>query len=363
MLTLQKSEILEKISIADIVSRSGLTVVQRGSKLTTMEHESLVLYPEKNTWAWFSQTNQMGKPLGGNVIDWYMHINRCDFKTALNALAGNAVSVTTAPSHKVEKRAAAATNRDYRAFALECMENLPCMAFAPCMAYLAQRGISLDTAQRFGIGAHHYRTSTEGDLGFAVTFPYRNVGDQTVVNMRLIERTSGDKCRHWGQRGGLFGEKLCKPAADKYLFAVEGELNAVSIAVAADWLGVDVVSTGNKSLSDPVRDKLVGLASGYRRLFVWTDEAQDTQKILASATGAIGYKSPAVDSKKIDANDMLIGGALTGYVSGIIAEHADSDDARRLYQTLIARHNELEAGLDEYTYAVAEKIVEKWKPK
>ena len=318
-----------KLSILDVIANDGLTIVQRGNKYSTQEHDSLILYPDSNSWAWFSQADQHGQTLGGDVYAWYQHIHRCSFSeahSALLAMAGTLPPATVTTAHRTEKSNAEA--KDYREFAVTAWNRLQdCEEVA---TYLVQRGISLESAKRWGLGAHRYQTKNEGDLGWAVTFPYVNVFGQTVVNMRLIERNDKDKCRHWGQRGGLFGARLAKPSKRKYLFAVEGELNCVSIGQAAAWLGVDVVSIGNKSLHESALAQLISLATGYRRLFVWTDDAPDTQKIIGSVPGAIGYKSPKPDGQKMDANDMLGQGILSEYIATLLERHIVPVDTARI---------------------------------
>lgn len=358
------SQTKDKLSILDVVAHDGLTVVQRGGKFSTLEHDSLILYPATNTWARFSQSGKNGKTAGGDVYQWYMHYHRVSFEEAhqkLSAMVGVLPAATVTDAHGQGQSQAEA--RDYQTFAINAHKRLQRAEGEPVAAYLAKRGISLDSAKHWGLGAHHYVTKSEGDLGWAVTFPYRNIYGQIVVNMRLIDRTGKDKCRHWGQRGGLFGERLCKPHMHKYLFVVEGETNAVSIGTVAAYMGVDVLSIGNKSLPDEVRQQLVDLAKQYRRLFIWTDETVDTQKILACVPGAIGYKSPKPNNKKLDANDMLQQGFLAGYVATIIERHAKRKEVQRLYFALFEKHRALPSGLDSSCYQVAELIAAKWADK
>lgn len=352
ILNTEIDQIKQSVSILDLVSASGLTVVQRGNKFSTQEHNSLILYPQTNSWSWFSQADQHGKILGGDVFAWCQQHYGCNFADAhevLSRMVGTLPPATVTEAHR--ETHLISEQKDYREFATKCWQRIQIAEGEPVAMYLINRGVTLDTAKSWGIGAHKHK-----GLGWAVTFPYTNVYGQTVVNMRLIERVNGDKCRHYGQRGGLFGAKLAQSHEHKYLFAVEGELNAVSISQSSAWLGVDVVSFGNNSLCELAANQLITLASGYSRLFIWTDEATDTKRILDSVPGAIGYKSPQVDGKKFDANDMIQRGVLTAYIATVIERHADQQDTQRLYSMLYRRHKEFATGLDEATLAVAERI-------
>lgn len=352
-------EVKGRLSILDVIAHDGLTVVQRGNKFSTQEHESLILYPATNSWARFSQADQQGKTLGGDVYQWYQHYHSCSFKeahSALSAMAGTLPQATVAQGHRISTSSAVA--KDYREFAVSAWNKLQSSDGEAVATYLASRSISLESAKRWGLGAHYYKTKTGSDLGWAVTFPSVNTSGKTSVNMRLIQRTE-DKCRLWGQRDGLFGVKQCSPNKRKYLFAVEGELNCVSIGQAAGYMGVDAVSIGNKSLSDEALTQLVALGVQYRGVLVWTDEAADTQRILASVPGAIGYKSPKPDGQKLDANDMLQRGILSGYIATLLERHADREEAQSIYAALYQQHQVSE--LDAQTFAVAERIAQKWQ--
>ncbi|MCU0694327.1 MAG: toprim domain-containing protein, partial [Polyangiaceae bacterium] len=92
------AEIKERISIVDLVERTGLTVVGQGKRRRTKEHPSLALYVDENTWHWFSQN------AGGTVFDWWMREHRCDFKRALEDLA-HLAGVELRPPTPDEQRA------------------------------------------------------------------------------------------------------------------------------------------------------------------------------------------------------------------------------------------------------------------
>lgn len=85
-MTTELERIKTQISIADLIAKSGLTVIGKGHTLTTAEHDSLKIFTNNNSWTWYSQSGQRGKALGGSVIDWYMHTNKCSQRDAIQSL-------------------------------------------------------------------------------------------------------------------------------------------------------------------------------------------------------------------------------------------------------------------------------------
>ena len=217
----EKEELKTRLSILDVVAHDGLTVVQRGNKYSTQEHDSLILYPASNSWSWFSQADQRGKTLGGDIFAWYMQNHGCNFAEAHNALSAMAGTLPPATVARARREAKSSTQeRDYSDDAKAAMERLQHAEGKPVAVELVRRGIPLDVARRWGIGAHYWGEK----LGWSITFPRRNTNGKVIINCRLIERTEGDKCRRMGTGHGLFGARLAQPSKDKYLFAVEGEL-------------------------------------------------------------------------------------------------------------------------------------------
>lgn len=72
---------LKQVSIVDLARRTGMTLVERGNKYTTEEHDSLILYPDNNSWFRFSDEH------GGDAIDFLMYWQGVDFKRACEQLA------------------------------------------------------------------------------------------------------------------------------------------------------------------------------------------------------------------------------------------------------------------------------------
>lgn len=72
--------IKDQVDIVDLIGRT-FEITGRGRRLSTKEHDSLAIWPDTNSWYWFS------RGVGGDVLDWYQHIENVDFRTALEDLA------------------------------------------------------------------------------------------------------------------------------------------------------------------------------------------------------------------------------------------------------------------------------------
>lgn len=95
-------EIKRRLRIEAVIGES-FTVIGRGRILTTEEHDSLKIWTESQSWYWFS------RGIGGDLFDWYEYQHTCDFRTALEMLAGKADVPLRALSE--EERAVWATER------------------------------------------------------------------------------------------------------------------------------------------------------------------------------------------------------------------------------------------------------------
>ena len=76
-------QIKDVLKIQDLVGEF-FAVTGRGRVLSTTEHDSLKIFTDTNSWYWYS----LG--VGGDLLDWWQHIKRCDFGTALEDLAAKA---------------------------------------------------------------------------------------------------------------------------------------------------------------------------------------------------------------------------------------------------------------------------------
>lgn len=315
----------EQLRIEDVVAASGLTVVNRGSKFTTQEHDSLILYPLTNSWARYSQAGEKGKTLGGGVLDWFTKYEHMPFVDAYTKAAGMLGGLPPATVHKARPLAKQRVEsvKDYREEAKVALRCLGTPAGEAVVTYLDSRGIDYMAAKAWGLGAHDWHGKP------AVSFPHSD-GQRVTVKVRLLPPTApSDKCRWLGSAHVLFGEHMLPRCAEKRrtLFAIEGETNAVSIWVAAGrHLPVDAVSFGNKTVPSHLQDRLITLAKLYKHVFIWTDESEDTRKILAAIPGAIGIRTQYSGDVKLDANELLQRGWLAGYVAALIDRHATADE-------------------------------------
>lgn len=328
------------IKIVDLVASNGLTVVQRGNKYTTEEHDSLILYPKTNSFTWYSHAGKNGKNLGGGVHKWWMHQNGCSFAAAHEALAAKIGAIPTAtpkPAATVRHRQPKLNTDNYREEAVKAMRQLETPEGNDVLMYLDRRGIDYVTVRQWGLGAYQWRGQ------WAVSMPHSRDG-QVTLKLRLINPTNpGNKCRWRGNAVSLFGEHMLPGIAQdkRILFAVEGELNAVSIWAAVSryvagkgdkaasyHLPIDVLSFGNKTVPSHLQQRLIKLATLYRRVFVWADESEDTQAIIKAIPHAIGIKSAYQSDVKMDANELLQRGQLAGFIAMKLDRHARDDYER-----------------------------------
>lgn len=75
--------IKDRVRIEDLIGET-LTIQGRGKMLTTAEHDSLKIRTDWQRWFWYSKDAQ------GDIFDWVMMQERCDFRGALEWLAAKA---------------------------------------------------------------------------------------------------------------------------------------------------------------------------------------------------------------------------------------------------------------------------------
>jgi DNA primase len=140
-------EIKGRLRLEELVAET-LTLTGKGRTLSTVEHDSLKLRTDWQTWAWYS------RDLRGDIFDWYQLQHGCDFRTALGALAGRA-GVELAPMKPGDQQAAEATRRQTAILEMAARYYHAQMlgpAGARARAYCATRGWDSATVAREAIG-------------------------------------------------------------------------------------------------------------------------------------------------------------------------------------------------------------------
>lgn len=330
--------IKQEIPIETLIAQS-FTVIGKGHTLTTAEHDSLKIFTRNNSWTWYSQTGRDGKALGGSVVDWYMYMHGCSAGEAIRALGAmlDGGAIPTMPQPRPTKQAAKPPRwksprwqRDARqwldaAQALLYDTNNP--ASAPGREYLAKRNIALEMAVAFGLGfADAWNIKARRNMP-ALLVPWMNQRI-TAIQYRFIGVHKDDETAdRFGQlKGGerlLFGLQHCiaaEPSQLQTLFLVEGELNAVSIFQAAyGQFACDVLSFGPRSNIGAHNQAVIAkVARRYQHVIVWADEPADALKALGTIPNALPVRSPLIEGKEADANDLLRAGLLDAVLFDLI---------------------------------------------
>jgi hypothetical protein len=257
-------EIKTRLKIEDLVG-AVFTLTGRGRVLSTVEHDSLKLWPAQGRWWWFSQD------IGGDVLDWHRHLHRCDLPTAIDALAHQAGIERRPPTpEEVTMRQAAHQQRQVLGLAAAWFaQQLHAPSGHSALTYCAGRGWTLETIQREQIGYNpppHRAAPADAAALAPLAYTLRQAGlldtpaaravltlpaDMLVYAHRfcgavvyLSARSIAGK-RHWNLPADLVGEKQPyrntrrtgqgAPAAH---LLVEGQADAISLG----QLGVEATA-------------------------------------------------------------------------------------------------------------------------
>jgi len=311
-------EIKARIPIVDLVGQS-FTVTGRGRVLTTKEHDSLKLWPEQGRWWWFSRNE------GGDVLDWYRHVQRCDLPTAIDALAELAGIERRPPTaEEVTRREVVRTQRTVFGIAADWFaRQLAAPEGSQARAYCAGRGWTPETLTREGIGfnpsyqpgglinalaaARLLETpAAEAVLsmpGGMLVYVHREHGAVVYLSARSIEGK-----RHWNLPSDLAGEKQpyhntrrTGVSAPVCHLLVEGQADAVALGqlgIAATAIcgvnglaGVGPVS--HIALDSDAAGRARAVAIGLERdcllpLVEWPKQAKDGAEFVAKGGDLVG---------------------------------------------------------------------------
>lgn len=328
MMNTHIERIKQEIPIELLIGKH-FTVTGQGHTLTTEEHDSLKIFTNNNTWTWYSQGGKNGKHLGGSVLDWYVHINRCSTAEAIKALGAmlDGATLPTMPQPRIQKQQKPESwksvlwqqqTRQALEAAQDALWNLP--HGAPGRAYLAKRGFRPDMAVAFGLGFAETWNRKAGRKLPALWIPWMN-RQITAIQYRFIDiEKNDDTADRFGQLTGgkryLFGLQHCMEAEPKQLdtlILVEAELNAVSIFQCIYGIyACDVVSYGSQyNLNNvDIANAVTALARRYRHVIIWADEPAAAIAALQTLPNALPRKSP----KGMDANDLLQSKQLEGLI-------------------------------------------------
>ena len=344
-MTTDLERIKTQISISDLVAKSGLTVIGKGHTLTTAEHDSLKIFTNNNSWTWYSQSGQRGKALGGSVIDWYMHTNKCSQREAIQSLQtmldGGVIAPANLPTLKVEKQTEAWRSPDWQKDARSKLERAQEMLWSAQTstgeagrAFLSERGISLDAAIGWGLGFAPAWNPKAEKMMPALWLPYMN-RQITAIQYRFvgIGKDDATAVRFSSLKGSeryLCGLHLCvndaNPGQLHTLFLVEGELNAISISQATRGVyPCDVLSFGSQSNIEKVDVARVvsSVAKRYKYVIVWADEPEITLHGKRNAVGTVRtmpVRTVVENGEKYDANRLLQLGRLDDLVFELLKE-------------------------------------------
>lgn len=308
------NEIKQQLKIEDLVAEM-FTLAGRGRVLTTVEHDSLKVWLDTQSWYWFS------RGVGGDVFDWYQLMRRCDFGTALSELAARA-GVDLAPLTPVQRRDLDAQRTREAVFSLAVAHFAGAALASPrALDYCHGRGWSDATIERFRLG---YSTSAPDqpplanslrDAGLldqpaaravlsippdCVVYPHTHQGRCVYLSARSIEGK-----RHYNLPVDLAGPR--QPFEAWPISAttrvghvlVEGQADAISLAqvgVRATALcgvkgaippAITHVALDNDSAGQaPSLD--AALAYGpLTALVTWPPPAKDANDILRGEHGAV----------------------------------------------------------------------------
>lgn len=173
--------------------------------------------------------------------------------------------------------------------------------------YLHKRAITMETAEVCKLGLVSV-PDAKGSYSWAISIPWYQGDFITAIQYRIIEPREQRYTRF--SYKGYFGETvlyLPPLKGSEKLVIVEGEINALSIWQTSFC---DVVSIGSQNISQKTVKALRSLAERYKHIYVWCDEKNAVDGILALLEG----KGEGIQSKE-DANDMLQNGSLANFIA------------------------------------------------
>lgn len=298
----------------------------------------------RNRSCWPDGADKFGDP-----IDYARWLHGVDFAGAVSLLTGQS---TQPEARRVTPQPSTATQakpKQYDGWAddvgkvvIDAQDRI-----GQGFAYLEGRGLEPSTAVAYGLG---FRTDAPlpgtwdrkarrhiVDAQPAIVIPWYRAGRLTAVRYRFLglhtytdidgkERKVKQSSVHDSDFVGVLYGGHVLPAfctmppnengrnaeGLRTLVVCEGEINAMSIWQVTQGWNWDVLSLGSES--QKLTASAVAFAERYGRVIVWMDNPKIACKVMSQIAGAVAVSSPIVDSKKVDANDMLRTGQLADFL-------------------------------------------------
>lgn len=265
---------------------------------------------------WFCR--QCGDGKYHSVADFVMHLNNCDYKTAVKMLGGEitprAAKRTTQP-----KKHVVIPGDDWQSKSWDMVDKASDRLLSDDgllgQKYLLSRGIQRGTWYAWHLGFTHAYDPTAKRNRPAITIPWFDMDEIsegiTAVKIRFIDN-SLDGLRYISLSGSkpfLFG-LWDAMESDTTLLLVEGEFNALSIWQCRPKK-TSVLSFGSEG--NGRADLLKTISSKYSRVVLWLDEpdkAREYQSLIMRQCEK--FQSLIINNNKMDANYLLRNGELSG---------------------------------------------------
>lgn len=277
--------------------------------------DRFVLHQTPDGWRWMCR--KCGDDKYHGTIDYVMQRDHSDFPTALKALGGTVSSsklknqpsspagpkpkIMTFPDASWQESAWQDVDKAERTI-MYCDEKLGKLGFE----YLFEkRGIIYPSILCWHLGLTYAYDPNIRCNRLAISIPNFDLADNLIsVKYRFIDGRD-DWLRYTLRIGsvnyvfGLAG--LCN---SENLIICEGEFNAISIRQVKP-VNCDVISPGSETIGAEIKKAIRNIADNYKQVFVWMDDRDKAKRLAALIGTKCMFKSPVVDGKKYDANELL----------------------------------------------------------
>lgn len=312
-------QVKEKTDLVGLVGQS-YTVTGRAEGLTrsTVEHDSLVIWPKTQTWYWFS------RGVGGDCLDWVQYVHGCSLGDAI-ALLAQAAGVELRPLTAEEGEARSQAQAQGRILALAAAhyhENL--MSHPDGQAareYVLSRGWTVETMRGEMVGCtlgNHPRLASDDNKGLSLDRKLREAGllDHPAARAVLsipadmivyVHRRRGQVVylsgrsivgkRHYNLPESLVGGKMPywnNSRGGGACVLVEGQADAISLG----QLGVQAVALCGVAVGEGGWEEIGAVVS-----HVGLDADEAGRKMALEVAAGIDPLLPVVEWSRADEKD------------------------------------------------------------